>query len=63
MTFRSDVLSALTGGPLQHGAFTLFWLAVLVAAILGLAVMLVAAACGEARKPVKKRGLSITGMC
>jgi hypothetical protein len=39
-TFRSDVLSALTGGPLQHGAFTLFSLALVVAAILGLAVML-----------------------
>jgi hypothetical protein len=36
-TFRSDIFSSLTSGPLQHGAFTLFSLAIVVAAVLGLA--------------------------
>jgi putative ABC transport system permease protein len=62
MTFRSDVLSALTGGPLQHGAFTLFSLAVVVAALLGLAVMLLELALGAAEREATLARLATMGL-
>ena len=50
VTFRSDVLSGLTNGRSQHEAFTLFTLAVGVAAALGLAVMLLELALGASER-------------
>ena len=61
-TFRSDVLSALTSGPLQHGAFTLFSLAVVVAAILGLAVMFLELALGAAEREATLARLATMGL-
>jgi putative ABC transport system permease protein len=61
-TFRSDVLSALTSGPLQHGAFTLFSLAVVVAAIFGLAVMLLELALGAAEREATLARLATMGL-
>ena len=61
-TFRSDALSALTGGPLQHGAFTLFSLAVGVAAILGLAVMLLELALGSSERESTLARLATMGL-
>jgi putative ABC transport system permease protein len=61
-TFRSDILSALTGGPLQHGAFTLFSLAVVVAAILGLAVMLLELALGAKEREATLARLATMGL-
>jgi putative ABC transport system permease protein len=62
VVFRSDVLSALTSGPLQHGAFTLFSLAVVVAAILGLAVMLLELALGAAEREATLARLATMGL-
>jgi putative ABC transport system permease protein len=62
LTFRSDVLSALTSGPLQHGAFTLFSLAVVVAAILGLAVMLLELALGASERQATLARLATMGL-
>jgi hypothetical protein len=61
-TFRSDELSALTSGPLQHGAFTLFSLAVGVAAILGLAVMLLELALGSSEREATLARLATMGL-
>jgi putative ABC transport system permease protein len=62
LTFRSDVLSALTSGPLQHGAFMLFSLAVVVAAILGLAVMLLELALGASEREATLARLATLGL-
>jgi hypothetical protein len=62
LTFRSDVLSALTSGPLQHGAFTLFSLAVVVAAVLGLAVMLLELALGAPVRDATLARLATMGL-
>jgi putative ABC transport system permease protein len=62
VTFRSDVLAGLTGGPLQHGAFTLFTLAVGVAAALGLAVMLLELALGAAERDSTLARLATMGL-
>ena len=62
VTFRSDVLAGLTGGPLQHGAFTLFTLAVGVAAVLGLAVMLLELALGAAERDSTLARLATMGL-
>ena len=62
VTFRSDVLSGLTGGPLQHGAFTLFTLAVGVAAALGLAVMLLELALGASERDSTLARLATMGL-
>jgi putative ABC transport system permease protein len=62
VTYRSDVLSALTGGPLQHGAFTLFTLAVGVAAALGLAVMLLELALGASERDATLARLATMGL-
>jgi putative ABC transport system permease protein len=61
-TFRSDILSSLTNGPLQHGAFTLFSLAVVVAAIFGLAVMLLELALGAREREATLARLATMGL-
>jgi putative ABC transport system permease protein len=61
-TFRSDVLAALSNGPLQHGAFTLFSLAVGVAVILGLAVMLLELALGSSERDATLARLATMGL-
>ena len=61
-TFRSDILSALTTGPLQHGAFALFSLALAVAAVLGLAVMLLELALGAAEREATLARLAAMGL-
>jgi putative ABC transport system permease protein len=61
-TFRSDILSALTSGPLQQGAFTLFSLAVVVAAILGLAIMFLELALGAAEREATLARLATMGL-
>jgi putative ABC transport system permease protein len=60
--FRSDILSALTSGPLQRGAFTLFSLGVVVAAILGLAVVLLELALGAAEREATLARLATMGL-
>ena len=62
MTFRSDVLAGLASGPLQHGAFTLFTLAVGVAAALGLAVMLLELALGASERDSTLARLATMGL-
>jgi hypothetical protein len=62
VTFRSDVLAGLTGGPLQHGAFTLFTLAVGAAAALGLAVMLLELALGASERDSTLARLATMGL-
>jgi hypothetical protein len=61
-TFRSDALSALASGPLQHGAFTLFSLAVALAAVLGLAVLLLELAGGAAEREATLARLAVLGL-
>ena len=61
-TFRSVVLSGLTSGPMQHGAFTLFSLAVGAAAILGLAVMLLELALGAPEREATLARLATMGL-
>jgi hypothetical protein len=61
-TYRSDILSSLTRGPLQHGAFSLFSLAVAVAAILGLAVMLLELALGATEREATLARLATMGL-
>jgi putative ABC transport system permease protein len=62
VTYRSDVLAGLTSGPLQHGAFTLFTLAVGVAAALGLAVMLLELALGASERDATLARLATMGL-
>jgi hypothetical protein len=62
VTYRSDVLSGLASGPLQHGAFTLFTLAVGVAAALGLAVMLLELALGASERDATLARLATMGL-
>ena len=61
-TFRSDVLTGLTGAPLQHGAFVLFALALVAAAVLGLAVMLLELALGAAEREATLARLATMGL-
>ena len=61
-TFRSDILNSLASAPLQHGAFVLFALAVVVAAGLGLAVMLLELALGAAEREVTLARLATMGL-
>ncbi|HEX4396428.1 MAG TPA: FtsX-like permease family protein [Trebonia sp.] len=61
VTFRSDILNSLTSAPLQHGTFVLFELAVVVAAGLGLAVMLLELALGGAEREVTLARLATMG--
>ena len=60
--YRSDVLSALTGAPLQHGAFLLFTLSVALAAVLGLAVMFLELALGAAERDASLARLATLGL-
>jgi putative ABC transport system permease protein len=62
LTLRSDVLSGLTSGPLQGGAFTLFTLAVGTAAALGLAVMLLELALGASERDSTLARLATMGL-
>ena len=62
VTYRSDVLAGLANGPLQHGAFTLFTLAVGVAAALGLAVMLLELALGASERDATLARLATMGL-
>jgi len=62
VSYRSDVLAALSNGPLQHGAFTLFTLAIGAAAALGLAVMLLELALGAAERDSTLARLSVMGL-
>ena len=61
-TFRSDILTGLTGAPLQHGAFVLFALALVAAAVLGLAVMLLELALGAAEREATLARLATMGL-
>ncbi|MGH3207892.1 MAG: hypothetical protein ACRDNO_09025, partial [Trebonia sp.] len=60
--FRSDVLSVLANAPLQHGAFLLFTLSVALAAVLGLAVMLLELALGTAERESTLARLATMGL-
>ena len=62
ITYRADALAALTNGPLEHGAFTLFSLAVGVAAVLGLAVMFLELALGSAEREATLARLATMGL-
>jgi putative ABC transport system permease protein len=62
ITFRSDILNGLTGAPLQHGAFVLFALALVAAAVLGLAVMLLELALGAAEREATLARLATMGL-
>jgi hypothetical protein len=62
LTFRSVVLSALASAPLQHGALTLFTLALVVAAVLGLAVMLLELALGAPEREATLARLAAMGL-
>jgi len=62
VTFRSDILNSLTSAPLQHGTFVLFELAVVVAAGLGLAVMLLELALGAAEREATLARLATMGL-
>ena len=62
VTSRADALSALAGGPLQHGAFMLFSLAAVVAAILGLAVLLLELALGAPERRAALARLASLGL-
>jgi putative ABC transport system permease protein len=62
VTFRSDILNSLTSAPLQHGTFVLFALAVVVAAGLGLAVMLLELALGAAEREDTLARLATMGL-
>jgi putative ABC transport system permease protein len=60
--FRSDVLAGLAGAPLQHGAFTLLTLAVVLAAVLGIAVMFLELALGAAERDATLARLATMGL-
>lgn len=60
--FRSDVLASMAGAPLQHGAFTLLTLAVVLAAVLGIAVMFLELALGAADRDATLARLATMGL-
>ena len=62
ITVRSQVLSQLTGAPVQRGAFLLFALALVVAAALGLAVMVLQLALGAADREATLARLATMGL-
>jgi putative ABC transport system permease protein len=62
VSFRAVVLAGLASGPLQHGAFILFSLAVVVAAVLGLAVMLLELALGAVEREATLARLATMGL-
>ena len=59
---RSEILGSLTGAPVQRGAFGLFILALVVAAGLGLAVMLLQLALGAADREATLARLATMGL-
>lgn len=59
---RSEILGSLTGAPVQRGAFGLFTLALVVAAGLGLAVMLLQLALGAADREAALARLATMGL-
>ena len=59
---RSDILGSLTGAPVQRGAFGLFILALVVAAGLGLAVMLLQLALEAADREATLARLATMGL-
>jgi len=61
-TLRSDILKGLSDAPLQHGAFILFELSIAVAAVLGLAVMLLELALGAAERETTLARLAAMGL-
>jgi putative ABC transport system permease protein len=61
-TTRSGLLGTLTGAPAQRGAFLLFALALAVAAVLGLAVMLLQLALGAADREATLARLATMGL-
>jgi putative ABC transport system permease protein len=61
-TYRSDILNGFTGAPLQHGTFVLFALALIAAAVLGLAVMLLELALGAAEREATLARLAAMGL-
>ena len=61
-TFRSDELKSLTTAPLQRATFQLFGLALVVAAVLGLAVMLLELALGAAEREATLARLATMGL-
>jgi putative ABC transport system permease protein len=62
VTYRSDILKSLTQAPLQHGTFVLFELALVAAALLGLAVMLLELALGAAERETTLARLAAMGL-
>ncbi len=60
--YRADVLAGLTAAPLPHGASTLITLSLLVAAVLGLAVMFLELALGAAERSVVLARLATMGL-
>jgi putative ABC transport system permease protein len=62
VTYRADVLAGLSGAPLQHGAATLITLSVIVAAALGLVVMLLELALGAAEREATLARLATMGL-
>jgi len=60
--YRSDVLADLTGAPVQHGAFVLMTLSVVVAAVLGLAVMFLELTLGAAEREATLARLATMGL-
>jgi putative ABC transport system permease protein len=61
-TIRSDILNSLTTAPLQHGAFVLLTLALIAAAVLGLAVLLFELALGAAEREAALARLAVMGL-
>ena len=61
-TYRSDIFNALAGAPLQHGAFALFALALVAAAVLGIAVVLLEIALGAAEREETLARLATMGL-
>lgn len=61
-TVRSKILAQLTGAPVQRGAFLLFALALVVAAVLGLAVMVLQLALGAADREAILARLATMGL-
>jgi putative ABC transport system permease protein len=59
---RSEILGSLTGAPVQRGAFGLFILALVIAAGLGLAVMLLQLALGAADREATLARLATMGL-
>jgi putative ABC transport system permease protein len=59
---RSDVLDSMDGAPLQHGAFLLITLSVVLAAVLGLAVMFLELALGAAEREATLARLATMGL-